>query len=93
MAFVCTIVCTVELAFKNGCCQCLCLQGKLQLCSASLGESLKPEDESNQDSFQITASALGSRACEILCAYFKSRIFVYDSPLDLLKASPDGLQN
>ena len=62
-------------------------------CVLPLWESLKPADESNPDSFQITASALGFRACEILCASFKSRIFVCDSPLGPLKASPDGLQN
>ena len=37
-------------------------------------------------------SALDPRACEILCAPFKSGVSVSHSPLALLKVSPTGVQ-
>lgn len=65
----------------NCCCQCLCPQGKFQLLPDSLGGFLISASESD----------LGLRVCEILCAPFKSGIFVSYSPPSLLYASPAGL--
>ena len=58
----------------NSCCQCLCPQGELQLPPASLRGSPRSAGGSNPGSFQITASVLGPRACEILCVPFKSEV-------------------
>ena len=61
---------------------------------------LLPVSETLQDSwwvwpgsFQITASVLGHRGCEILCASFKSGVSISYSPLALLKVSTVGLQS
>ena len=51
----------------NGCCQCLCPQGELQLPPASPKGSPRSAGRSDPGSFQMTASALVARACEILC--------------------------
>ena len=48
---------------------------------------------SDPGSYQITASALGSKACEILCAPFKSGISISYSLLALLNVSPTDLQS
>ena len=40
-------------------------------CVLPLWESLKPADESNPDSFQITASALGLRGYVIFCHHLR----------------------
>ena len=93
MVLVSISVLTVEQAPLNCCCQCLCPQGKFQLLSDSLGSFLISASESDLGSFQITASVLGLRVCEILCAPFKSGIFVSYSPPSLLYASPAGLQS
>ena len=84
---------TVEQAPPNFCCQCLCPQWKFQWLPASLGGCLISASESNLGSFQITASALGLRVCEILCAPFKSGTFASYSPPTLLYTSPAGLQS
>ena len=55
----------VEGAPKNGCCQCLCLWGELQLPPASLGDSPGSAGRSDPGSYQMTASSLGPGACEI----------------------------
>ena len=41
----------------------------------------------------MTASALGPRACEILCEPFKSGVSISHSSLGLPKVSPIGLQS
>ena len=76
----------------NGCHYCLCPPGELQLSLASLGNSPKSADRSDQRFFQITDSALGSRACEILCVPFRSGVSVSSSPLGLPKVSLTDLQ-
>ena len=83
----------LEGGFQNGACQCLCLQGELQLLAASLADSPRSTDESDLGSFQITASALVPGVCEILCAPFKRGISISPSPLGLLKLIPAGLQS
>ena len=65
-------------------------QGESQLLSASAGGSPRSASESDQGSFQITASALGIRVCEILYEPFKSSISF--SPPVLLYTSPTGFQ-
>ena len=57
-------------------------------CVLPLWESLKPADESNPDSFQITASALGFRACEILCASFKKKDCYFLQPSECPECKP-----
>ena len=52
---------------------------------ASPGGSPRLASRSDPGSLQITASALGSEACEILCAPFKSCVSICLSPLALLK--------
>lgn len=76
MVLVSVSALAVEQAPPNCCCQCLCPQGKFQLLPASLGGCLISVTESDLGSFQTTVSALGLRVCEILCAHFKSGIFV-----------------
>ena len=82
-----------RMSSPNVCCQCLCSSGALQLSPASPGGSPRSEDGSDTGSFQITASALGPRECEILCAPFKSGVSISHSPLGLQKVSPAGLQS
>ena len=50
-------------------------QGELHLPTASLRGSPRSAGGSHPGSFQITASALGLRVCEILCAPFKNRVY------------------
>ena len=52
---------------------------------ASPGGSPRLASRSDPGSLQITASALGSEACEVLCAPFKSCVSICLSPLALLK--------
>ena len=44
------------------------------------------------DSFQISASALNPRACEILCAFIKSGVSFSHSTQGIPTVSPSGLQ-
>lgn len=73
----------------NICHKCLCPQFP----PASLGGSPKLAGGSDPCSFQIIASVLGPRGCEILCTPFKSRVFISYSPLVHLKESTAGLQS
>ena len=93
MELASTSVHTVEWAPKNACCQCLCPQGELQLPPASLGDSPTSSGGSEPGSFQMTASALGPGACEILCEPFKNGVSISHSSLGLPKVSPIGLQS
>ena len=87
-----TSVLVVGCTPQNGCCQCLCLQGKFQLHSGSAGGSPRSASVFDPDSFQITASALSFQA-SLLCVPFKSGISVSHSPLGLPKASSFSLQS
>ena len=78
----------VEQVPQNGCLHCLCPQGELQLPLASLGDLPRSVGRSDPGFFQITASALGPIAYEILCSPFKSGVSVSYSPLALPKVSP-----
>ena len=91
MAFANTSVLMEAYALKNICCQQICHHGESQLLPASLGESSRSAGESDPGSFQMTASAFGLRAHEILCALFKSGVSISHSPLALLKLSPTNL--
>ena len=93
MAFASTSVHVAEQALKNGCRQCLFPQGDLQLSPASPGDSPRSAGRSDPGSFQITASSLGPRACEILYVPFKSLVSISHNPLGLLKASPADQQS
>ena len=64
-----------------------------QLLPATLGGSLISACESDPGSFQITASVLGLRVCEILYVPFERGIFASYSPPALPYASPAGLQS
>ena len=75
MALASTSVLVVGWAPQNGCCQHLCPQSEPQLPPASPGGSPRLASGSDSGSFQITASALGPGACEILCAPFKSGVY------------------
>ena len=57
------------------------------------GDSPRPAGRPSPDSYQITPFALGSRACEILCAPFESEVSIYPSPQGLLQLSTAGLQS
>ena len=70
--------------------QCLCPHNELQLPPASLGES--KSSVGMLGPFQITASVLDPRACEILCVPFKSGIS-FSQPSGLQKLSHAGLQS
>ena len=72
---------------QNDCHQCLHPQGELQLPPASPADSPGSAGGSEPGSFQITSSALGPRACEILCAPFKSGVPISHSPLAIPKVS------
>ena len=82
-----------RMSSQNGCRQCLCPWGELQLPPASLGGSPGSVGGSDPGSFQITASSLCLGGCEILCAPFKSGDSISYSPLALPKVSPVGLQS
>lgn len=60
--------------------QCLCPRAKAG-CLSSPGDSLGSAGRSDPGSFQITASALGPGACEILCTPFTSGLSISHSPL------------
>ena len=77
----------------NGCCQHLFPHCESQLLPPSPGGSASLTSGSDPGSFHITASALGARACEILCAPFKSGVSVSHSPLAFPKLIPTGLQS
>ena len=72
---------SLEEGFQNGTCQCLCFQGELQLLLASSGDPPRSANESDLGSFQMTASVLGPRGCEILCVPFKSGVSVSPNSL------------
>ena len=80
MVLTSTSVPTIELAARNGCHQRLCPQGELQLPPASPRDSPRSAGRSDPGSFQITASALGPGACEILRASFKAEVCTSLSP-------------
>lgn len=44
------------------------------------------------DSFQMTISALGHRACEISCALFKSEVSIFCNTLEHLQVNPTNWQ-
>ena len=90
MALASTSFHVVDPAPQNGFHQCLYPQGELQLPPASLGASPRSASGSDPGSFQITASALGLGACEILCAPFKNGIS-FLQPSGSPEISPDGL--
>lgn len=71
--------------------RCLCPPGRALVAPASLGGSLRSANGSDSGSFQITASTLVLRACEILSASFKRKVCVSYSLLAFLYASPYGL--
>lgn len=48
---------------------------------------------SDPGSLQTTASALGPRVCEIVCAPFESEVSITHRPLGFQKVSHPGLQN
>ena len=60
---------------------------------ASLGDFSRSASRPNPGSYQITASALGPGAGEVLCALLESGVTISLSPLGLLKVSPTGLQS
>ena len=92
MALASTIVFVVEQSSQNGCPQCLCLQGELQLPPASPGGSPRSAGGSDPGSFQITASSMGPGVCEILCAPFESGVSISLSPLGPSEVNSAGLQ-
>ena len=93
MALASTSVHVIEWGPPNGSHQCLCPQGELQLLSDSLGDCPRLAGRSDPGSFQITASALGHRACETLCVPFKSWVSISYSPVGLPKVNPTGFQS
>lgn len=60
---------------------------------ASPGGSLRSATRSNPGPFQIAASALGPRTCEILHMSFKSGAYLPHSPLALPKLNTTSLQS
>ena len=76
---------------QNGCHQRLHPHGQSLLPPGSPGGSSRSASGSDPGTFQITASAWGLGACEILCAPFKSRICLFSHPV-LLNVSPTGFQ-
>ena len=75
----------------EGCHHHLCPQGESQLLPSSLGGPLRSASGCDAGFFQITASALGVRKCEILFLPFKSRVSISYTLLAFPKASPTGL--
>ena len=88
MVLVSTSVHMVEKTAPNGCHQCLCPQGKLQLPSASPGGSSRLAGGSDPGFSHITASALGLGAHEVLCVPFKNGVSVSHSSLALPQNKP-----
>ena len=78
---------------QNGCHQCLCYQGELQLPTASLRDSPVSAREFEPGSLPITASALGPGVCEIFCVPLKNGVSISFCPLVLLKVSHTGLKS
>ena len=78
---------------QNGYHQCLCPQDKLQLPSASPGDSPRSAGGSDPGFFQIIAFSLGPRACEILCTPFRIGVSISHRPLVLPKVSAASLQS
>ena len=58
-----------------------------------LGDSPRPAGRSGPGSYQIIVFVLGPSGHEILCAHFKSEVFISPSPLGLPKLNPTGLQS
>ena len=77
----------------NGCRQSLCLQGELQLPPASWGDSSVLAGLSDPGSFQIIASALHPRKCEILPVSFMDGVSISLNPLKVLKICHPDLQS
>ena len=61
--------------------------------SATPGDSLGIAGRFDPVTYQVTASALGSRACEILYVPFKSEVSISPSPMELSEISPTGLHS
>ena len=93
MELASTHVIAVEWAPQNACHHCLLPQDESQLHSASPEGSPRSASVSDPASFQTTASALGLRACEILCVPFKSGVSVPYSHLALPNVKPTGFQS
>lgn len=91
MALASSRVHMVEQGPQNGYYQCLVLQGELHLPSAL--QKPPRSGGSEPGSFQITASALGPAACEILCDPFKSGFSISYSPWASPNVSPTDLQS
>ena len=68
------------------------LPGEVPLASCLSGMLSKISKWTDPGSFQISASVLGLRVCELLCTPFKSGFSVSYSPLALLYASLTGFQ-
>ena len=91
MSLASTSVLGGECSPQNVCQQHLSLW-ESHLPSASLGDSPRSASISDSGYIQITASALGFSACDILHAPFKSKSVSY-KPQALLYASTAGLQS
>lgn len=83
---------------QNVFCQHVYAQGEFSLasCLSRIGGSLRSASGSVSGSFQITASARGLGACEILCAPFRDRVSFpqpHSSPIHKphWPPKPDGL--
>ena len=72
---------------------CVYVPGEYQLPSAFPGGSPRSASGSVPGSFQISASALGPRAYNILYAHFKREVSLLYSPLGLPYTSPTSIQN
>ena len=70
MALVSASVLVVEQSPSDGCLQCLCPQGEPQFFLTYPEESPRSADGFDPGSFQITASALDPKACEIFVCTF-----------------------
>ena len=92
MVLLSTSVLMVEWAPQNDCHQCLCPQGESKMPPASPGGSPRSASGSGLGSFQITASALGLRASEILHAPPRNGVSVSYNPPAFLYTIPAGLQ-
>ena len=93
MVLASTSVLVVKQAPKNDGWKHQCSQDELHLLPASLEDALRSASASDPGSFQLTASALGPGACEILCVPFKSGVYISYSPLAFPKISPSGPQS
>ena len=93
MVLASTSVLMVENAPQNGCHQHLCPQGESPLPPVSWEGSLRSASDSDPVSFQITASVLGFRTCEIMHTPIKSKVSVSCNSLAFLHTSPAGFQS